>query len=296
MTDLIIGAQGFIGRYLVQGYIKSGKDFEIYNLPHGLNMKELNFAPLIQFLKESKEYINIIDCVGVKKLTYFTETFNSGLMISLKSEYQQLMDQIDKESKSRFIFLSSGGSVYGDTDYKLAHENLKLDPTTFYGKVNKEIEQLIVSRNSIIIRASNIFGFNNKGNLKQGFIETSILRVLTSNPIILFGKGKAVRDYMYIEDFVNVILQLSESNLNGIYNVGSGIGHNQLEILNLIEMNLIDKTFNISTQPLPKYLHKLEYNVLDITKISSILIDYPNPDIRLGLVKTINLFKQFLYS
>ena len=209
MTDLIIGAQGFIGRYLVQGYIKSGRDFEIYNLPHGLNMKELNFAPLIQFLKESKEYINIIDCVGVKKLTYFNETFNSDLIISLKSEYQQLLDQIEMKSKSRFIFLSSGGSVYGDTDYKLAHENLKLDPTTFYGKVNKEIEQLIVSRNSIIIRASNIFGFNNKGNLKQGFIETSILRVLTSNPIILFGKGKAVRDYMYIEDFVNVILQLS---------------------------------------------------------------------------------------
>ena len=102
--------------------------------------------------------------------------------------------------------------------------------------------------------------------------------------------------YMYIEDFVNIILQLSDSNLSGIYNVGSGIGHNQMEILNLIKKNLSDKTFNISNQPLPRYLHKLDYNVLDITKIRSIVVDYPNPDIRLGLVKTINLFKQFLSS
>lgn len=296
MTDLIIGAHGFIGQNLVRSYIESGNDFEVYNLPQSLQKRGLDFAPLIQFLEKSQEYINIIDCVGVKKLTYFNETYDSNLLISLKSEYQKLMDQIEKKSKGRFIFLSSGGSVYGDTNYKLAHENLELHPTTFYGKVNKEIEELIVSRNSIIIRASNIYGFNSKGSIKQGFIETSILRVLTNNQVILFGQGKAVRDYMYIEDFVNIILQLSDSNLSGIYNVGSGIGHNQMEILNLIKKNLSDKTFNISNQPLPRYLHKLDYNVLDITKIRSIVIDYPNPDIRLGLVKTINLFKQFLSS
>ena len=73
MTNLIIGTRGFIGQNLMRNLVELNVDFEIFDLEQTQQKSELDFAPLISFLNNAHRYDNIIDCVGVKKLTYFND-------------------------------------------------------------------------------------------------------------------------------------------------------------------------------------------------------------------------------
>jgi UDP-glucose 4-epimerase len=294
MTNLIIGTRGFIGQNLMRNLVESKVDFDIFDLEQTRQKNELDFAPLIAFLNNGHRYDNIIDCVGVKKLTYFNDVIDTGLISSILSQYEQLMDNLQKKSHGRFIYLSSGGSVYGNTNNQSANEDSPLNPISLYGITNTKIEKLLEPFNTLILRASNIFGFKNNNNLRQGFIEASIYRVLTNQSIKIYGDGKTIRDYMYIDEFIDILTKLVQIDLTGIFNIGSGIGKDQNDIIRLLELNFRNIKFQIDYTRFPSYLPTLDYNVLDITKIRNVIDDYPVIDLKLGINKTVEIFRKNL--
>ncbi|MFA5232532.1 MAG: NAD-dependent epimerase/dehydratase family protein [Candidatus Paceibacterota bacterium] len=138
----------------------------------------------------------------------------------------------------KFIF-SSSAAIYKPND--IAHkESDPLSPIDTYGKSKLKAEELIkdfCNKKRIeyyILRLFNVYG---KNNLTSHFIPSVTERFKKSDRIKV-GNIETVRDYIYVEDVVNVILKIIKKNslnINHVYNIGTGKGHSGKEILSLLE-------------------------------------------------------------
>ena len=134
------------------------------------------------------------------------------------------------------------------------------------------------------MRPSNVFGRSQKPFIGQGFISTAIASILNNREIVIYGKNGTTRDYVYINDFVKAIFLALEFSAPGqVYNVGSGIGTTNNDIINKLKMHrmLKDKKFKIiykKSRP-----SDVNYNVLNASKFSQISSWYPEFSIDDGI-------------
>jgi UDP-glucose 4-epimerase len=130
----------------------------------------------------------------------------------------------------RLIYLSSGGAVYGPPESIPIREDHRLLPVSSYGIVKVAAEHYIrlFSRNqglsSVVLRPSNPYGERQSGIGVQGLVSTLLSRAMSLDPVEVWGDGSAVRDYLHVQDLAALILQSTESDVEGTYNAGSGQG------------------------------------------------------------------------
>ena len=82
--------------------------------------------------------------------------------------------------------------------------------------------------NYSILRLFNVYG-NGQTN---GVIANFKKNISKNNPLIIFGDGNAIRDFIYIDDVIDAII-LSMESKSGIYNIASGVG---ISIINLAKL------------------------------------------------------------
>lgn len=189
----------------------------------------------------------------------------------------------------QFIFFSSGGTIYGKSNKPLA-ESHKLSPINYYGYSKLMIEQYIQYKRRIsglkylIIRPSNIFGPHQRLNNKQGFIAVATKKILEQQEIEIWGDGKTIRDYLQVSDLIDALYNILKINLSEeIINIGSGQGHDLLEIIFIVE-NILNKKANILFRD--KRAVDVEFMVLNIEKLKS-LINFTPMSINTGIQKFI---------
>lgn len=152
-----------------------------------------------------------------------------------------LLSQIPNTSIKKFIYFSSGGTVYGNPTYLPVDEKHPLTPINPYGISKVACESYVryyatkFNFKHSIIRPSNPYGPGQPDNGIQGVIASFLSRALKGQELKVWGDGSAVRDYLYIDDLVEFVAKLIEAdNSTGIFNVGSGVGANLNEIIRLI--------------------------------------------------------------
>jgi len=141
----------------------------------------------------------------------------------------------------RFIYLSSGGSIYGPPFIVPISEKHPLNPVTPYGITKLEVEKLLIAFHEqtgmelSILRPGNIFGEESLTGRSKGIIASYIQSALNNAPFTIIGNPLNIRDYIYIHDLVNAVKCAVESPEKFIiWNVGTGIGHSVNYIMNYI--------------------------------------------------------------
>lgn len=144
--------------------------------------------------------------------------------------------QVDK-----FIFISSGGTVYGNLA-KPATENDPCTPEHAHGKMKREIELALQHEASdttvdlFILRLSNVYGREASVYRQQGVIDVFIARVSSGLAIQVWGDGNQIRDYIHVHDVVSFFLIIAfETCQPGVYNVSSNSGATIRDIITLME-------------------------------------------------------------
>lgn len=136
-----------------------------------------------------------------------------------------------------YLYISSGGTVYGDAAALPLTEDAPANPISPYGitKLAGEHYAMMYRRLGvpvIIARPSNIYGPGQQARRGQGLIAAAFAAALAGCPINVFGDGSQLRDYLYIDDLcaaVDAILYRGDHGAT--YNIGSGNGVSSNDLL-----------------------------------------------------------------
>ena len=151
--------------------------------------------------------------------------------------------QICARHDVKFVFFSSGGTIYGNkTDMTPFMEGDAPRPISYYGWSKQIMENSIHFMHRtrgmryLILRPSNPYGHGQSLYGQQGLVAVAIGRILKGEPIEVWGDGSAVRDYIYIEDLADIFRQLLDKDVtNTTLNIGSGRGYSVNEVLALLK-------------------------------------------------------------
>jgi UDP-glucose 4-epimerase len=156
------------------------------------------------------------------------------------------LEQCVRSKVRRYIFISSGGAVYGEQATPPTTEEAPVAPISSYGVTKVTIEQYLKmygylnQMDYFILRVSNPFGPGQKFKKGQGLIPFVLDRATRRLPIQIFGDGSARRDYLYIDDLIEAIYLsvVSKGEFQSIVNVGSGESVSISDVVDKIEANL----------------------------------------------------------
>lgn len=296
----LIGGNGFIGKNLTNYFLE--KDYNVLVIGRNivedsdnLNGKLIN--KLIDVNKTSKlidvlfEYENIIwlvnDLVPGSTMDCLVDdfTFNITPLINFLESVKKLI------ILKRFVFISSGGTIYGDTLNRTdLNEDSPKNPISAYG-LSKIIAENYInfitkrsSFESIIIRPSNVYGNHQNFKKPQGIVGYAFNALVNNKTIELYGEGKVIRDFVHVLDLAEAIKccieRKCETATVKTYNVGSQAGYSVKEVLDMINEISNQK---IQTTLKPSRSFDCSYNVLDISKIKNELKWQPKVEIKDGL-------------
>ena len=150
---------------------------------------------------------------------------------------QNVLDSCKFHNISKIIVTSSA-AVYKNSDNPV-DETSTTEPLSPYGQSKLDMENIIIKSeiNYSILRLFNVYG---NGQV-TGVIANFRKNILENSPLTIFGDGKAVRDFIHIDDVIDGII-LSMKPTSGIYNIASGTG---TSISNLVKLfiQLSEKKF-----------------------------------------------------
>jgi UDP-glucose 4-epimerase len=165
-------------------------------------------------------------------------------MMGYGRDFMQTVKLFDmlKETDTKLIFLSSGGTVYGVQEKQPIDEDAPTRPINHYGNVKLCIENALrvfdiqAKSKMMIARISNPYGPGQDHNKGVGFIDAVIRKTLAGEPVEVWGDGEIVRDYIYIDDVCTLLGNLAEyEGDETIFNISSSVGTSQNRILEIVK-------------------------------------------------------------
>lgn len=244
---LILGGTGFLGRNLANALTSEGLDVSVYDV-----CKPVSTNPMVNYtqgnLQDFDKISNIIDAKNINVVVHMVSTIIPGSTLDqyinnckiVQLSTIPIMDYCAAKN-IRMVYFSSGGTVYGVKGGTIS-ENEPVAPISYYGLSKIQIEDLIhfyhrrYNLEYLIIRPSNPFGPGQNLYGKQGLIAVILGRMLKGEPVIVYGDGSVVRDYIYIDDFIFYVKELIKKDIkNETINIGSGIGTSINQIIKIVE-------------------------------------------------------------
>jgi len=176
---------------------------------------------------------------------------------------------------SAYLFISSGGTVYGDSAAIPLTEQSPTHPISPYGitKLAAEHYALMYRRLGVpvmIARPSNIYGPGQQARPGQGMIAAAFAAALEDRPLTLFGDGSQLRDYLYIDDFCAALDAILDRGAEGAtYNIGSGAGIRADDLLARIAALVAGEGRSLGIVRAVARPFDVDRNVLDCGKITA---------------------------
>jgi dTDP-glucose 4,6-dehydratase len=259
MKLLVTGGYGFIGSNFILKLLENHTEIEIKNIDAELNganpknLSEIENYKNYEFIKG-----NITDYNLMKKLisecdvvvNFAAESFvdrsindASPFLISNILGTHTILDIVTKERK-KMIQISTD-EVFGSLENGSAIEETKFNPTNPYAATKASAELLVNSyvttynSNIIITRCTNNYG---PRQFPEKLIPKTILLADQNKKIPIYGNGKNIRDWIFVEDHCNAIFDILINGKSGkSYNISASNEINNITIVKKI-LSLMNKS------------------------------------------------------
>ena len=264
---LVTGCTGYIGFHICEILeLKKIPYFGIDNFSRSLSKNIINKTKFLKIDINSNNIPSLLKSKKVHTVIHaaafsFPPESEDNKEIYYKNNILKTKKFIDNCSKvkiKRFIFLSSS-NVYNFISHpiKSAKESQKVNPENYYGKTKSIIEKYLKKKFEvcIILRLFNIAGYSNKKEFyefKNKFrrimpvLNEAIRKKIPLKINLVKKKNQLVypaRDFVHIQDFLNIILKTIKKNISGlnIMNVGNGKLVYLDKIINIFEKKMSKK-------------------------------------------------------
>lgn len=233
---LITGSNGSIGSLLLLRLLKS-REYSLFSAdidesthPHSeirhFVLNNLDYSEIFNNVE-----INYVVHAGAQTQVSLAEldpmrTFDMNVRSTLN-----LLHALDMDKLNKFIYLNSGGSIYGNLSEIPYSELSPINPSGFYGIskfMGEELVKFVCERNSVSwvsLALSNVYGFPVKPNFPNIIIE----KLRTESVLEIYGTN-STRDYIHVDDVIHAIECALKSDSTGRFNICSGIETSNIEL------------------------------------------------------------------
>jgi UDP-glucose 4-epimerase len=278
----VIGGTGFIGSHVVDLLCSSAREITVVGrnshpsrpLPRGVRYVSGDYGDknlLLDVLRGRDEVIDLAYSTVPK--TSFEDPVRD--ILSHLPASVTLFEVASTLDIKKLVFVSSGGTVYGKATKVPIDESHATNPISPYGITKLAIEKYALMFNDlkklpvVCVRPGNAFGEGQRPFVEQGFVATAIASILRNRPIALFGETGTVRDYVYVTDVARGIVAALDNAPPGFcYNIGSGIGRSNSEVLDAIRTLAEPAGFEPQVAVYAPRSFDVPVNILDSSKLS----------------------------
>jgi UDP-glucose 4-epimerase len=301
---LVTGGAGFIGSHVVDLYIENGHSVVIIdNLSTGhernINPKAAFYKVDIRdpqlnliFEKEKPDYINHHAAQMDVRRSIVDPKLDADINILGSIN---LLESARMFGVKRFIYISTGGAVYGEPEYLPCDESHPIKPICQYGASKHTVEhylymyQVNYGVNYTVLRYPNVYGPRQDPLGEAGVVAIFTGQMLDGKQVLINGDGEQSRDFTYVKDCARAnLVATTMEHSSDIFNLGFG----EPTSVNQIFTKLAGITgYRLSAKYGPAKLGETRHIYLDASKAQEILGWLPNTSLDDGLRQTVDYFR-----
>ena len=248
MKVLVTGGCGFIGSEFVNYVYENHKEYELvvvdkltyagdeFSIPSDVTLIKKDICDL-----RFEDVGEFNYCVNFAAESHVDNSIKDGgpfVRTNVMGTYNML--ELAKKCSNFIKFVQiSTDEVYGDLDISKKGQSTELDrliPSSYYSATKAAADELVIACThtyglpTLITRTCNNFGVRQHN---EKFLPTIIDCVIENKEIPIYGDGKQIREWIWVNDNVRMIFDLMLSE-HGIYNIGSGDVWQNIQIIEFI--------------------------------------------------------------
>ena len=255
---LVTGGAGFIGSHVADAFIGNGWDVTVVddlssgkreNIPEKARFHELGVnSPEFSSLVSSGDFdvvAHLASQIDVRKSVADPIADASTNILGTLN----LMETLRKTgARTRVVFTSTGGVLYGDFNTPPNFETYPKDPESPYAISKLSIEYYLAyysrvhDREYAAVRFGNVYGPRQDPHGEAGVVAIFCGRILNNRPLTVFGDGLQTRDYVYVGDVARAVWLAATKPLPAKgrldargFNIGTGKGTSVLEVAKVLQ-------------------------------------------------------------
>jgi UDP-glucose 4-epimerase len=206
-----------------------------------------------------------------------------------------LLENARRSGVRRFVYISTGGAVYGEPEYLPCDENHPINPICQYGASKHTVEHYLYmyrvnyGMEYTVLRYPNVYGPRQDPHGEAGVVAIFSGLMLRGQPVTINGDGQQQRDFVYVGDCARAnVLAVTIPHESGIINLGCGRPTDINEIFNELKQ--------ITAYPAdagygPAKLGETRYIYLDAAKAQRVLGWQPTISLTEGLSRTVDYMR-----
>ncbi|MFN8388264.1 MAG: NAD-dependent epimerase/dehydratase family protein [Anaerolineales bacterium] len=236
---VVTGGAGFIGSHVVDRFLEKG--FEVVILDDLSTGRSSNINPKAKLYKMDIRDPKVREIFEAERPDFISH--HAAQMDVRRSVAQPLFDadvnilgsinliECAKEfGVKRFIYISTGGAVYGEPEYVPCDEAHPINPICQYGASKHTVEHYLFMYHVnyglkyTVLRYPNVFGPRQDPHGEAGVVAIFTGKMMAGEPLVINGDGEQTRDFVYVSDCAQAnYLAATVEHQPGIYNIGWGV-------------------------------------------------------------------------
>lgn len=301
---LVTGGAGFIGSHVVDLFHANG--FEVVILDDLSTGRASNLNPAAKFYQMDIRDPKVREVFAAERPDFVSH--HAAQMDVRRSVAQPLFDadvnilgsinliECAKEFEvKRFIYISTGGAVYGEPEYVPCDEAHPINPICQYGASKHTVEHYLFMYHVnyglkyTVLRYPNVYGPRQDPHGEAGVVAIFTGKMMAGEPVVINGDGEQTRDFVYVRDCAQAnYLAATVDHQPGIYNIGWGIPTS----VNQIYAALAKATnYQLSVSYGPAKVGETRHIYLDASKARNDLGWSATVGLEDGMKQTVEYFK-----
>lgn len=238
MKILVTGGAGFIGSHIVDAYVAAGHQVTVLDdLSTGKKKNVNSQAKLVAsdirdpnistlFAQERFEIVNHLAAQLDVRKSVLDPFFDASVNIL---GTLRLLECARSYGVRKFIFSSSGGTIYGECGKNPATEGDENRPESPYGFSKAAAERYIQFYGDTyklpytILRYANVYGPRQDPHGEAGVVAIFSGKVLKREPVTIYGDGNQERDYVFVRDVVAANVLALTKGENSVFNIATAV-------------------------------------------------------------------------
>lgn len=303
MKVLVTGGAGFIGSHVVDLYVERGFEVVIIddlstgrfsNLNPRAKFYELDIrSPHLSrvFEQERPDFVNHHAAQMDVRRSIVEPILDADINILGSIN---LIECARKYGVQKFVYISTGGAVYGEPEYLPCDEAHPIRPICQYGASKHTVEHYLYmyhvnyGLNYAVLRYPNVYGPRQDPHGEAGVVAIFTGQMLSGEQVVINGDGEQERDFVHVDDCARANLLALTLEDNGIFNIGAGTGTTVSQIYTILK----DITgYKKDAVHAPPKLGETRKIYLDATKAGEVMDWQVSVSLKQGLESTVAYFK-----